>query len=233
MSFLWIYLLVGLLHVLAESIGLTEIKYATKVLLMPLLFLYLRQDLKTNYSTVGWAIFFSWLGDIFLMFTRQQLAENTQKLLFILGLVSFLIAHFFYILTFIKEINASKKVSAIVENPYRILPFVLFFVLLMRFLFPHLQSMKLPVFIYGLIICTMGVFALNRKNFVTDNSFWMVFVGAIIFIISDTTISVNVFYKPEICHRTFIMATYILAQAMIVAGWKKNQIIHFQKINEL
>lgn len=192
---------------------------------MPLLALFLVSKVKSNNKLILSALFFSWLGDIFLMFPRNEYSEQMQKLLFIFGLASFLIAHVFYIFTFLNEINSVKKVSLIVENPYLVLPFLVFLFFLLYFLFPYLKDMKLPVVVYGSIINLMALMALNRKNLVIASSFYLVFIGALLFMISDTTIAVNVFYKAQPWHRIFIMSTYILAQALIVYGWVQNQVL--------
>lgn len=192
---------------------------------MPLLALFLVSKVKSNNKLILSALFFSWLGDIFLMFPRSEYSEQMQKLLFICGLASFLIAHVFYIFTFLKEINSVKKVSLIVENPYLTLPFLVFLFFLLYFLFPYLNDMKLPVVVYGSIINLMALMALNRKNLVTATSFYLVFIGALLFMISDSTIAINVFYKAQPWHRVFIMSTYIIAQGLIVYGWVQNQIL--------
>ncbi|HNF49303.1 MAG TPA: lysoplasmalogenase [Chitinophagales bacterium] len=222
---LLLYLLDGVIHLISEYLHFPIVKYGSKILLMPLLALFLVSKVKSNNKLILSALFFSWLGDIFLMFPRNEYSEQMQKLLFIFGLASFLIAHVFYIFTFLNEINSVKKVSLIVENPYLVLPFLVFLFFLLYFLFPYLKDMKLPVVVYGSIINLMALMALNRKNLVIASSFYLVFIGALLFMISDTTIAVNVFYKAQPWHRIFIMSTYILAQALIVYGWVQNQVL--------
>lgn len=222
---LLLYLLDGIIHLISEYLHFPAVKYGSKILLMPLLALFLISKVKSNNKLILSALFFSWLGDIFLMFPRNEYSEQMQKLLFIFGLASFLIAHVFYIFTFLNEINSVKKVSLIVENPYLVLPFLVFLFFLLYFLFPYLKDMKLPVVVYGSIINLMALMALNRKNLVIASSFYLVFIGALLFMISDTTIAVNVFYKAQPWHRIFIMSTYILAQALIVYGWVQNQVL--------
>lgn len=222
---LLLYLLDGIIHLISEYLHFPAVKYGSKILLMPLLALFLISKVKSNNKLILSALFFSWLGDIFLMFPRNEYSEQMQKLLFIFGLASFLIAHIFYVFTFLKEINSVKKVSLIVENPYLVLPFLVFLFFLLYFLFPYLKDMKLPVVVYGSIINLMALMALNRKNLVIASSFYLVFIGALLFMISDTTIAVNVFYKAQPWHRIFIMSTYILAQALIVYGWVQNQVL--------
>ena len=46
----------------------------------------------------------------------------------------------------------------------------------------------------------------------------LVFIGAIIFVCSDSCIAINVFYKPFEFARIAIMSTYTIAQFLIIYG---------------
>ncbi|MDB5227471.1 MAG: YhhN family protein [Bacteroidota bacterium] len=220
MIFLLLYFLDGLLNLFAEWFSSSILIYVTKVLLMPLLMLYLRKTSGSykNRRFIFAALFFSWLGDIFLMFPRNEYAQNIKQLLFICGLIAFLLAHLNYIISFSKDIYSVKKASIIVQNPYMIIPFALYLFFLLRFLSPYLGFMKLPVYIYGSCITLMLVTAFNRKNIASDHSFYLIFTGALLFIISDTLLSINIFYKKMEWQRIAVMLTYILAQGFIVMG---------------
>lgn len=220
---MWIiilYAIAGIVNIIAEYLGIDAIKYGSKIVLMPLMMIYLyHQTKKINpLQYVYLALFFSWLGDIFLMFPRQNYTPSVAQQLFIAGLVSFLIAHIFYIISFLKEINQQKKVSTIVENPYLVLPFIIYIACFYSFLFPYLTTMKIPVLAYSITIILMLIMAFNRKNLVLNISFKMVFLGALLFVISDSLIAIDVFYQKENWHRTAIMLTYIVAQYLIVNG---------------
>ncbi len=219
MILLLLYIIDGIVNIIAEYLGLTYINYITKFLLMPFLALYFYQESKNvkQYKFIYLALLFSWFGDIFLMFPRNEQNPNA-KLFFICGLVSFLIGHANYITHFIKEVKSKKKATVIIENPFLVLPFLLYLFLLLKLLYPTLGAMKLPVTIYGILITFMLMAAYNRKNMVNTNSFHMVFIGAILFIISDSWIAINLFYKPFEFARIAIMTTYILAQLMIAKG---------------
>ncbi len=227
MIVLLLYLIDVIIHIYAEHAEFNMVKYISKIALMPLLAIYLYQ--KTNaiakYKYVYVALFFSWLGDIFLMFPRNEYEPSTEKLLFIAGLISFLIAHIHYILYFINEVKNSHQVTLIVSKPYFILPFFAYGITLLSILFPSLASMKLPVTIYTIIILCMVMAALNRKNLVSNNSFLFVFIGAILFALSDSCIAINVFYKPFELARIVIMSTYTVAQWLIVYGVIKEDAI--------
>ena len=170
-----------------------------------------------KYKFIYLALFFSWWGDIFLMFPRNEASPNA-KLLFISGLVSFLIGHFNYIIHFIKEMKSITKVTVIVEKPYLVLPFLLFIFLFLRLMYPTLGTMKIPVTVYGIVITSMMLMAFNRKNIVNSTSFYLVFAGALLFVFSDSCIAVNLFYKPFELARMVIMSTYIIAQFLIIKG---------------
>ena len=60
--------------------------------------------------------------------------------------------------------------------------------------------------------------AFNRKNLVNSTSFLLVFIGALIFVVSDSCIAINVFYKPFEFARIAIMSTYTIAQFLIIYG---------------
>lgn len=150
------------------------------------------------------AVVFSGAGDVILDLTFQG---N-----FIAGLVSFLTAHIFYVALFLKG-------AAVRRN--MILPTVLavaFPAAMAAFLWPHLGQMQLPVAVYIGVISSMLVTSLHRSrlNFT-------VIAGAIAFVISDSVLALNKFYSPFPWARYAIMATYYLAQYLIVTGVLQEQ----------
>jgi uncharacterized membrane protein YhhN len=64
----------------------------------------------------------------------------------------------------------------------------------------------------------MMMAAFNRKNLVSNISFNLVFSGAVLFVLSDSCIAINLFYKPFELARITIMLTYIIAQILIIKG---------------
>ena len=220
MIFLILYIIDAMATMYAEHVGLTTLLYATKILLMPLMALYLFSQTKNiaQHKFIYLALIFSWLGDILLMFPRTDTEPDKAKLLFVLGLISFLIAHINYIIHFVKEIKDKPKATLIIEKPYLVLPFIAYAIVMLSVLFPRLASMKFPVTVYTIIILLMVMAAFNRKNLVNPTSFALVFIGAVIFVISDSCIAFNVFYKPFELARFAIMATYTTAQFLSVYG---------------
>lgn len=176
----------------------------TKPLLMPMLMLMAYQlNIKEKYLYI--ALFFSLLGDVFLMFGGE--------LYFMLGLGAFLMAHVFYILLFKGQFKF---------NLMSIFPFVgatlSYFMFIKSGIDPNLL---IPVSVYCLVITLMGIFAAGRKT--NNSSYNLVLMGSVLFIISDSLIAYNKFYAPLPASSFWVMSTYGLAQFLIVLGWSKNQ----------
>lgn len=135
---------------------------------------------------------------------------------FIAGLVSFLIAHLWYIGLFGMDVAFGQ-----IRWLYT-LPAVAYPAAMAVFLWPYLGVMKIPVAFYVTVIATMLVFALNRKS-----AGGMVICGAVFFVISDSVLALNKFYAAHPAAHYAIMATYYLAQYLIVSGILKEK-SHFQ-----
>ena len=152
-------------------------------------------------------LFFSWVGDVVLLFA------NRGAIYFIIGLLAFLIAHILYILLFIKiqEIKSTKYL------PY-ILVVVAYLVGLLTFLWNDLNDLKIPVVIYATVLSTMLLFAI-KGTFIWQPPYGkMILLGAIFFVVSDSLLAINKFRLPLPIASFLIMSTYLLAQFLIVYG---------------
>jgi len=89
------------------------------------------------------------------------------------------------------------------------------------YLKPNLEEMIFPVMAYVAIIIGMNIAALNRYNKVNARSFWLIMIGAILFLISDSIIAINKFDHTINHARVYIMITYLIAQYLIVQGTLK------------
>lgn len=194
------------LYILPENIV-----FGLKPLLLPLLIaaVWKHRDFPTKSMLLS-ALFFSWVGDVVIAYAFKG------EIFFILGLVSFLIAHLFYIGIFAQSIKTKKQIK-----PYISWAFVVLAVYLLAFiglLYPHLNALKIPVIIYAMVIGTMMAMALRGcAHWRTDASTYIAF-GALFFVISDSTLAVNKFYTPLSAASFWIMATYLLAQYALTKG---------------
>ena len=149
------------------------------------------------------ALVFSWAGDVFLIPSDW----------FIAGLVSFLIAHVFYIIAYHKTGASNGQLK-----PLDILKFVAYGGLLIWIIYPGLGNLLVPVLIYALVLLGMGVWAHKRRGATTGISFKMVATGAMLFALSDGLIAVNKFAFEIPAERILIMSIYMTAQYLIVQG---------------
>jgi uncharacterized membrane protein YhhN len=142
---------------------------------------------------------FSLLGDVALMFPDKW---------FTAGLVFFLAAQVFYILAF-------KPLPGRPVAPATFLPFVLFGLLMFFLLAPRLGPMKLPVFVYIAAITMMAGFAAARFIDRGGTKPLLAFVGAVLFLISDSVLAYDRFARKVPGARVIILGTYFPAQLLI------------------
>lgn len=177
-----------------------------KPLLMVILLLYF---VTTSQTYPAWrhlvtmALVFSWAGDVFLMSGDW----------FVAGLASFLVAHVLYIAAYQNTGAASGGL-----HPLAVSAFALFGVCLLCFVYPGLHELKLPVFLYALVLLGMGVWAFKRKDGTNVASFRLVATGAVLFVLSDSLIAVNRFVFAIPAERILVMSVYMTAQYLIVQG---------------
>lgn len=204
-AFSSIYLILLLLNWEATAFPL-------KAFLMPALIaaVYFHPNFTTKKFLLG-ALIFSWIGDVVLMF------QSLNPLFFIIGLIAFLIAHIIYIILFNKE---KRQVLNKNSNFLRIgsLSIMVYLIVMLSLLLPHLGAMRLPVIVYALTISTMLWTAIiGYTEWESPSNAWIL-RGAILFVLSDSILAFNKFYQPVWLASFFIMITYLAAQYAIVVG---------------
>lgn len=181
-----------------------------KPLLMPFLALYFFRFKEFLFKkSVFAALFFSWLGDLFLMF------QYTNELFFILGLLSFLIAHVWYVVAFSASIN---QYYLLKQKPWLLVVVFIYGAVFLYLLYPALNELLIPVVLYATVICLMLIFAMLRFNNVLKHSFWITLLGAFLFVLSDSTIAINKFLYPFALAYPVIIALYATGQYLIIKG---------------
>jgi uncharacterized membrane protein YhhN len=178
-----------------------------KPILVPVLLLsfYASVKNKGNYKIIG-ALVFSTMGDILLIFEGRPF--------FILGLLSFLLAHVLFVLIFRSRAGTIKLDFYTVVCSLFILSYYFFF---MKFLWPHLGAMRIPVLAYAFVISGMLWMALQLLRS-TSSLRWHIVLGALFFVVSDSLLSIQLFYSSfELAH-FYVMLTYLLAQLLLVYG---------------
>jgi uncharacterized membrane protein YhhN len=156
-------------------------------------------------------LIFSLIGDVFLMFV------DVDDTFFILGLISFLLAHLCYVSAFYLDY----KWNSSIEKKSTWIALIIFGIFCFAFylyLRPYLGALKIPVMVYAFVISLMAIMAVNRKGRVNSISFNLIFIGAIFFLISDSVLAYNKFVMPFRGAGMLIMATYMIAQYLITVG---------------
>ena len=160
--------------------------------------------------TVVLALIFSWLGDILLISKGNKW--------FTYGGISFMISHFFFILSYLPYVDFNKI------NIIYVIALALFFFVVVAFIFsklkPHLpKALFYPMYLYLLINGTMNCFAIFR--FLTGRSLGSIItvIGAILFFISDSSLFFVRFNKESRLKTHFlVMLTYSIGELLIVLG---------------
>ncbi len=144
-------------------------------------------------------LIFSLGGDIFLMLPNDR---------FIFGLVSFLIGHIFYIVAFTRQ-------TGFQLTPWVLGAYLLYGVVMLALLWPHLGSMQAPVVLYMLIILIMGWQATERWLMLGAVGALLAAVGALLFVISDSVLALDRFRGRFAAARAIVLCTYFAAQWLI------------------
>ena len=215
MKKIWLpaFILLSIIHVIGVMTGFEALSLFSKPLLMPLLAFWLIAETPGIQSPLrtGWlaGLFFSTLGDILLMFQGS--------LFFLLGLSAFLLAHLSYIGAIATGLRHQR--GFLVKNPLWILPFLLYPVLLLYFLWNGIPAgMRIPVAIYALVISTMAQSVINLQGYIANKVFWALMGGALLFVLSDSLLALNKFGQPFEGGHVAIIATYIVGQWLLAKG---------------
>ena len=205
-----VYFLLFAVHLYSIAEDLSTLRMLTKPLICVILIAYVwsATGLKTVFQKlIAAGLFFGWLGDIFLMLPNK----------FLLGLAAFLIGHILYVIAFIRQTSAfalsRDKLYILVAGFLAVYSYYFYTILA-----PSLGVEKYPVIAYIIVIALMGFFSYTRKQQTNTSSFLLIFLGALLFIISDSILAANKFVAYIANSGLMIMCTYMLAQYAITLG---------------
>jgi uncharacterized membrane protein YhhN len=203
-------------ELLASFIQSEMIHLVCKPLIMAFLGIYYwasTANTEHRSSSVVVAILFSLAGDV------QLMLQKNNELFFVFGLAAFLIAHIFYIFSYRQHRFESHPDELQGVQRIRLaFPVILAGTGLVFVLYPVLGALKVPVVLYSIVIVVMVLNALFRYGRTGAKSYWMVFIGAVLFMISDSMIAIDKFLSPINEAEFLVMSTYIAAQFLIVEG---------------
>lgn len=195
--------------------NLPEFRCISKPLLIPFLLiaLFLNTRHTTGRTIIAFGLFFSFLGDLFLL-------NDHAPAFFIAGLCSFLLTHILYSVYFL-QFNRNKIITTKRNMLTGLLTaaYALFFLYLLK---PGTGNIYIPVVIYTIFISFMFFSAMAIYPHIKPITGRYYIAGAGIFVLSDSLLAINKFYQPFPAAGIMIMLTYCLAQLFIVKGFINN-----------
>ncbi len=225
-------MIIALIGFYAEFTHQRSIIFFTKPLLLPLLAGYYFLSAKNKWSKVHklmmFAFLFSWFGGISLMFTPETISDTElmgipkSRYFFLAGLGSFFITQLLFINSFRSSVNTNNSTL----SKFAYAPFVLYWVVILVIILPPLHanieksSATIPVIFYSAVLISMAAAALSRYHKTNSKSFGLTFVGACVFVISDSLIAINFLALPQPTYYAgfSIITTYITAEFLIAEG---------------
>ncbi len=166
-----------------------------------------RFDSKSWYVLAA-ALAGSLAGDVFLMVGG----------FFVPGLVSFLVAHLFYVALFKRGQRWFAHRGALAST---LGVGVAMYAFLWMGGLP--ATLRAPVAAYVLVIALMAAQAMGRACVLRDGPSARVAVGAGFFMLSDALLATHQFVVPLPLSAVWVLATYYAAQLLIVSGWLGGQ----------
>ena len=149
------------------------------------------------------AMIFGWLGDIGIKFSV------------VVGMLLFGVEHIFYTVYLLGSLSGFNILMA--------LPIILVLTVILVFLYRKLRcyassNMRIPVLCYSIILCIMTFSCIYKFVDAMNISNLLLMFGGILFMISDSILSFEIFKKETKLGGFMVMLTYILAQVLITSG---------------
>lgn len=212
-----LYAALGAVKIYGNVLGPEILAIIAKPLWMPLLLIFFVLSLAKShrhtpyFALICVSLVFACLGDVFLL-------DKSNKTLFLLGLVAFLLMHVCYIVIFFKL----RKSNYVATHKYWIPVVYTYAIVLLAILWSNLGTLLVPVGLYATVAATMVLLAINLKQSYTASSTSLIIWGALIFVISDGILGIANF-APHITfpvHTAMLIGpTYLLAQLLLILGF--------------
>ena len=205
-----LFFIVTGLHLYASLRQDKPLRNKTKPFILLLLLAYYCLAAQTVSLTVVLALIFSWIGDVLLIPAGVKW--------FTAGGISFMVSHFFFILSYaaLTDFTGVNRAAAL------ILPvlFVIAVLIIFRYLKPHLpKALFYPMLLYLMINGAMNCFAWFRSMSSEGPAALITALGAFLFFVSDSSLFFVRFKKDSRLKTHFlVMLTYSIGEFLIVLG---------------
>ena len=208
--FLAIFIITTTIHLYASLKKNQKLRnYSKPWILLSLLGYYLCASREIKIVVVL-ALIFSWIGDMFLIIPGVKW--------FTIGGISFMISHFFFILSYSEFIDFQSLNKVIVV--LLICLFVLAASIIFKYLKPYLpKPLFYPMYLYLIINGMMNCFAWFRSMCCSGWPCVVTAIGALLFFISDSSLFFVRFNSNSRLKTHFlVMLTYSIGELLIVLG---------------
>lgn len=207
---LTIFLIATTIHLYASAKSDKKLRNITKPFIVTALLMYYCFATSDIKLIVVLALIFAWLGDLLLILKGNKY--------FTIGGISFMISHFFLVLSYNEEVIFERI------DPIVIIALSLFFIGIVSYIFSHLKrylpkALFFSMFLYLLINGMMNCFAIFRMLSNINIATITTCIGSILFFISDSSLFFIKFNKDSIQKTHFwVMFTYSIGVLLIVLG---------------
>jgi len=181
----------------------------TKTLFLPLLLIFYLLRANTWVPTLLGALFFGWIGDLFMMVPRGRKLR-------MIGPVAFAIGHLFYLASFI-QFGSLRNIPASGFLVLAIYP--LWIGIGYRLMGRQLRDKGAPFYLALVYAAMIGAMSLYSYSMVYTQQTILPFIGALIFIVSDTMVLYRDYGNAFARNKFWVIATYMVAQILIVMGF--------------
>jgi len=149
---------------------------------------------------IGLGLLCSLAGDVWLMLPGNR---------FLYGLISFLLAHLFYIFAFLNGAPAY-------GFPWPVFPLAIIGLLILAYLWPALAAgLKAAVGLYVAVIVAMVTLAASRAMARVSMDTLSAAIGALLFLASDAMLAIDRFRRPFRLSQAAVLGSYFAGQWLI------------------
>lgn len=210
--FLALYIIVSIIH-LRDSFNNNEAKRKeTKPFLLFLLLIYYLSSTSNISYTLVLALLTSWIGDILLMTKGHKW--------FVLGGISFMFCHLFFIFVFLTRISLA-DIKWHIVIPILLIYLIISLIIILKVSPSTPKKMIIPMYFYLIMNSLMNIFAFMLLMSNKDIYSLIAYIGAILFFISDCLLFLVRYYKdPDVIYKKHfpVMFTYLLGELLITIG---------------
>lgn len=195
------FLVLAVVHVAAVGADLTGLAQLTKPFLVGLLLAWTWVAL--DRSPPGLLV-----AGLLAALAGDELLEPSGTPWFLAGMAAFLLMQVCYVVGFVR-LGALARLRA---NPWVPVGWGLLWLALNVVLGPSLGALRLPILVYSAALVTMAAMAVATGD-------RRIGIGGVAFLVSDLLLGLGVAGVDTPASGVLVMATYCLAQYLIVTGW--------------